>query len=342
MGAVYLAKDPRFEDFLVAIKTIYRPQSKQGPKTDRFRNEISAAYRVSHKNVVRAYEFFEQGNVRGYVMEYVNGGDLLERMEQGPFTWKETVQILKQVAAGLESIHREGINHRDLKPENIMLDQRGMAKIADFGVARLINAQTMTQDGSLVGTPKYISPEYVTTGECDHRADIYALGVIGYEMLSDQEPFQSDSRVNIVFERLESDVIPLAHLARDCDLDVIAVIEKAMSFSITKRYQTARELREDLEAVEVGKEPPHVAKDRREEDKKKDEQSGWHAPQLREDGDATRKGRDKSANSHASVKIRSDTLSLERAAILRNSAIVFIYAVLIIVAMLSSSYLLKL
>lgn len=261
MGAVYLACDPRYEDFLVALKVLYPGVIKTGEARERFRNEIVASYRVNHRNIVRAYEYFDEEDLQAYAMEYIDGGDLLERMHRGLMSTVEAINVLKQIASGLEAVHAEGIVHRDLKPENVLITKKGVVKITDFGVARLRGANTLTQEGAMVGTPKYLAPEYVETGECDRRGDLYAVGVVGYELIAGHSPFRSDSRVSLMVERLKSRAEPLHIAAPHCPSGLTQVIEKAMCIGINGRYQTAAELREDLELVEAGKEPLHAKAD---------------------------------------------------------------------------------
>lgn len=255
MGAVYLACDPRYRDFLVALKVLYPGVIKSADSRERFRNEIVASYRVNHKNVVRAYEYFDQDEVQAFAMEYVDGGDLSERMMSGTLSNIESISILKQIASGLQAVHAEGITHRDLKPENILLTKKGVVKLSDFGVARLKGAATLTQAGAMVGTPKYVSPEYIETGECDHRGDIYALGVIGYELLSGKSPFNASSRVSMLMERFEIDPNELYKLAPTYPKDLLDIILRAMSVDLNHRYSQAVEVKEDIERVERGERP---------------------------------------------------------------------------------------
>lgn len=249
MGAVYLAKDPRFEDFFVALKVLYPGVIRSRESRERFRNEIVASYRVNHKNVVRAYEYFDQEDFQAYAMEFVDGSDLSELMRKNRIEWKRAVEILHQISCGLEAIHKAGIVHRDLKPENMLIATDGTVKISDFGVARLKGSITLTQAGAMVGTPKYVSPEYIETGECDHRGDIYALGVIGFELLAGRSPFRSTTRVSMMMERFKVNLDGLPKLVPDAPRSVIAFIRKAMAVEVMNRYQTASEVVADLKAI---------------------------------------------------------------------------------------------
>lgn len=262
MGAVYLASDINYPDFQVALKILYPGVIKTREARERFRNEIVASYRVSHPNIIRAFEYFDEEEVQAYSMEYVDGGDLFQKMRNGPLSNREVLSFMKQCAAGLAAVHADGIVHRDLKPENILLTSDGTVKITDFGVARLRGASNLTQAGAMVGTPKYLAPEYVETGECDHRGDIYALGVIGYEAISGKSPFSAKSGVSLVVERLRLDVSALRSKAPHCTNGLARVIEKCMAVNVEKRYQSAADLLSDLELVEKGEEPEIARRDR--------------------------------------------------------------------------------
>lgn len=250
MGAVYLACDPRYDNFYVALKVLYPGLIRTDEARERFRSELLACYRVNHRNVVRAYEYFDQEDQQALAMEYVDGTDLLDQINNEVITYPEIIRILKETAAGLGAIHAEGIVHRDLKPENIMLNSRREVKITDFGVARLKGMISLSKSGSMVGTPKYLAPEYIETGECDHRGDLYALGIIAYELVAGRSPFKSTTGVSLMVERLRTEVDPLAIIAPDCPADLRQVIERLMSVNVNRRYQTAEEVVLDLEKIE--------------------------------------------------------------------------------------------
>ena len=255
MGAVYLACDTNHPDFQVALKVLYPGVIKTHEARERFRNEIVASYRVNHPNIIRAYEFFDLEDFQAYTMEYADGGDLFGLLRNAPLSSREVINLIKQAAMGLAAVHAEGIVHRDLKPENIMLTRKHVVKISDFGVARLKDSATLTQAGAMVGTPKYLSPEYIETGECDRRGDIYALGVIAYELISGTSPFPEDQGLSLMLERFKAGFKPLRQAAPHCPPGLVSVIEKAMSLNVNRRYQTADALVKDLELIEKGKEP---------------------------------------------------------------------------------------
>lgn len=245
MGAVFLARDTRNEGTIVALKVLYPHVSRSVEAKERFANEARVAALVKHKNVAEAIEFFESDNVCAFVMEYIDGGDLLSRMQRDGLRWDEIIDLLQQIAAGLEAMHKAGIIHRDLKPENILLTKEGVVKITDFGVARVEGSGGLTQHGLMVGTPKYLAPEYIEMGEVDQRGDIYALGVIAFELCAGRSPFRVGERRSLA-DRFKIDEEAVASLSRRCPPDLYRVIGKAMSVSLMSRYQSAGELLEEL------------------------------------------------------------------------------------------------
>ena len=258
MGAVYLACDPRHRDFLVSLKVLYPGVIRTREARDRFRNEIVASYKVNHRNVVRAYEYFDEQDFQAYAMEYVDGGDLSTFMSNGRVDPARTIDILKQIALGLDAIHNVGIVHRDLKPENILITSKGEIKISDFGVARLKGTISLTQVGAMVGTPKYVSPEYIETGECDERGDLFAVGVMGYELVSGQSPYRSETKISMMMERFKIDPEALLAEVKDCPVELAKVIKKAMAVNLAERYQKAKDLAVDLELLQRGERPSYA------------------------------------------------------------------------------------
>ncbi|MEZ4753723.1 MAG: serine/threonine-protein kinase, partial [Bdellovibrionota bacterium] len=218
---------------------------------ERFRNEISALMTIDHPNVVKALEYFDEEDFQAYAMEYVDAGDLQARMKLGPLGLKQSISYLKQIMLGLQAVHTAGILHRDLKPDNLLISSDEVIKLSDFGVARLRGAASLTLIGTMVGTPKYLSPEYVETGNCDHRGDIFAAGVIAYEMISGRSPYRSATKVSIIVERLKNRVEPLSDILPECPRVLSDIVSKAMEIDVNKRYQSAAALLMDLEKVEV-------------------------------------------------------------------------------------------
>jgi serine/threonine-protein kinase len=248
MGIVYRAIDPLLERS-VAIKTLNLTEAgDEATELDaRFRQEAKAAGRLAHPNVITVYDVGRQGHVAFMAMELLEGRDLRTVIaERGRLPVAEAIGIAAQVAEGLAYAHEQGVVHRDIKPGNIMILANGLAKIMDFGIARLRVPDVRTRTGVLLGSPKYMSPEQVLGQGADGRSDIFSLGVVLYEMLTGTPPFSGDSVSTLMYQiatatppapsRSNVEVPPM--------LDV--VIAKALAKKPEERYQSATELAADL------------------------------------------------------------------------------------------------
>ncbi|NDC39027.1 MAG: serine/threonine protein kinase [Proteobacteria bacterium] len=254
MGLVYACRHRELSGHLVAIKVLFPEVAHDKVAAARFRNEIFASYGVSHPNVVRAYEYLRDGDLVAYTMEYVGGGDLADRLgKPGKLIGiEEILNLLSQMCAGVQAIHDAGIVHRDLKPENILLSTDGQVKIADFGIARTGHGPKLTEHGGVVGTIDYVSPEYMLNSHVDWRSDIYALGVLAYEMVTGEAPFRGDSVYATMTKRLKEDPAPPSTLRPECPEELDRIILKAMSRDPEQRYQSAAEVYYDLSGLNPG------------------------------------------------------------------------------------------
>ncbi len=250
MGRVYRAVDVKTREE-VALKII-RPDIASDKRTlDRFVNEIKLAHKVSHRNIGRMYHLGEDRGIHYITMEYVPGEDLKSfirrsrRLDVGT-----TVAIAKQVCAGLSEAHEAGIVHRDLKPGNIMIDQDGNAKILDFGIARALGGQGLTEEGSVIGTPDYMSPEQVEGREADSRSDIYSFGVIIFEMVTGRTPFAADTPFVVAFKQQSERPPRPEDLNPQTPPELAGVILKCLEKDREKRYQTTHEICRDLDKIE--------------------------------------------------------------------------------------------
>jgi len=250
MGAVYRVFDKKLEEE-VALKLI-RPDIAASRKTiERFKNEIKIARKITDKHVCRMHDLGEAEGTSFITMEYVPGQDLRGLMKQtGQLSATTAVSIARQIAEGLSEAHKLGIIHRDLKPGNIMIDKDGQAKIMDFGIARSLLGKGMTGEGTIIGTPEYMSPEQVEGKEIDQRSDIYSLGIILYEMLIGRAPFEGETPFSIANKhKTEPPPVPkksIPQIPEELNKLILRCLEKDKS----KRYQTAEELVADLSAVE--------------------------------------------------------------------------------------------
>ncbi len=252
MGMVYACRHRELGGHLVAVKVLFPEVARDKIAIARFRNEIFASYGVSHPNVVRAYEYFRDGDLVAYTMEYVGGGDLAGRISPGQgLPIAETVALWKEMCAGIQAVHDAGIVHRDLKPENILLTDDGHVKITDFGIARTGHGPKLTEHGGVVGTIDYVSPEYILNSQVDWRSDIYALGILGYEMITGESPFRGDSVYATMTKRLKSDPKLPSELRPECPRELDTIIMKAMAREPENRYQSAAEIFYDLQQLDA-------------------------------------------------------------------------------------------
>jgi serine/threonine-protein kinase len=209
----------------------------------RFRHEIKLARRVSHRNVCRIHEYGEDGPLRYISMEYLQGNDLKQELrEKGPPSAEEAFDVAIQVAEGLQAIHDVGIIHRDLKTPNLMRDARGVVRLMDFGIAKEGSDQGsggLTSTGQVMGTPEYMSPEQCRGEKIDFRSDIYALGIVNYEIFTGQVPFHGDTPVATIFKHIQ-DPVPLSGgAAVRIPASAVPILLKALAKDRNGRFETA-------------------------------------------------------------------------------------------------------
>jgi tetratricopeptide (TPR) repeat protein/predicted Ser/Thr protein kinase len=267
MGAVYKARDKELDRFL-ALKVI-RPELAVHPDIlHRFKQELILARQVTHKNVIRIFDLGEADGIKFITMEYIEGQDLKHIVdEQGKLKTEESVRIMEQVCLALEAAHAEGVVHRDLKPQNIMLDKSGRISVMDFGIARSTEMGGMTQTGALLGTPDYMSPEQVMGEHVDARSDLFTMGVILYQLLTGDLPYKAETAQSSMFKRTREEPKRAIEVDPSVPKFLSDVAEKCLQIDVKVRYQSAQELREDLEAwhggtsktVTIATAPPVVA-----------------------------------------------------------------------------------
>src|SRR6202451_4922942 len=247
MGAVYKARDRELDRF-VALKLI-RPELAANPSIlARFKQELLLSRQVTHRNVIRIYDLGDADGVKFITMEFVEGQDLRSLIqEKKKFPPEEAVELMQQVCRALEAAHTLGIIHRDLKPQNIMRDKTGRILVMDFGLARTLEGDGMTQSGALVGTMEYMSPEQALGKPLDQRSDIFALGLIFYEMLTGQMAFKADSALASLIKRTQEQVAPVSDHDATIPRSVSSIVQKCLERDLELRYKTAAELLADLE-----------------------------------------------------------------------------------------------
>jgi tRNA A-37 threonylcarbamoyl transferase component Bud32 len=254
MGIVYLARDPLIGR-LVALKTFRIGYSVKDQEMEQFRirfmREAQSAGILTHPNIVTIHDVVEASDegLAFIAMEYVRGTNL-KLMLQGeqPLTLAGVLDVVSQVGDALDYAHANRVVHRDVKPANILITQEGRVKITDFGIARL-DSSNLTQEGQLLGTPNYMAPEQIQGKEVDHRADLFSLGVVLYEMLTRHKPFQGEN-LTVVSHRIVYDQFtPLRDYARDLPPGVDRILGRALEKEPARRYQRAKEMIEDLRQV---------------------------------------------------------------------------------------------
>jgi serine/threonine protein kinase/tetratricopeptide (TPR) repeat protein len=249
MGRVYRAMDTKIDEE-IALKLIKPEIVPDSKAIERFGNEMKLTRKIPHRNVCRMYDLGEEDGTYYITMEYVRGEDLKSFIRRsGQLTVSKTISIARQICEGLEEAHRLGVVHRDLKSSNVMIDGEGNARIMDFGVARSLKKKGDTGVGVLIGTPEYMAPEQVETSEVDHRADIYSLGVILFEMMTGKVPFHGDNPVSIAL--LHRKALPPSPRIFNPEIpeDLNNLILKCLEKNKEKRFKTAKETFEALKKI---------------------------------------------------------------------------------------------
>lgn len=247
MAVVYKAYD-NIDDRIVAVKILKEELLENEEFRRRFKNESKAIAVLSHPNIVKVFDVSFGDRLQYIVMEYVEGITLKEYIEQQMIiNWKETVHFVSQILLALQHAHDKGIVHRDIKPQNIMLLQDGTIKVTDFGIARFSRADTRTMSEEAIGSVHYISPEQARGEITDDKADIYSVGVMMYEMLTGQLPFQSDNAVSIAIMQLQQEAKPPREVNPSIPLGLEQITLRAMQKKRSNRYHSAAEMLLDID-----------------------------------------------------------------------------------------------
>ncbi|MDN5559484.1 MAG: protein kinase, partial [Ruaniaceae bacterium] len=227
MATVYLAHDRRL-DRDVAVKVMHPHLAESEPFILRFRREARAAARLSHPNAVAVFDQGTWGDSLYLTMEYVEGEDLRDTLRRvGALSVGEALEIIKNVLDALAAAHRRDLIHRDIKPENVLRSTDGTPKLADFGLARAVSDATQASTGTVLGTVAYLAPELVTEGAATRASDVYAVGVMLFELLTGRQPFFGDIPINVAFQHVTSSVPPVSTIVpgipREVD-DLVAAL----------------------------------------------------------------------------------------------------------------------
>ena len=247
MGSVYRARD-REVNRMVALKVIRPELTGNVAILDRFKQELVLSHQVTHRNVIRIYDLGDADGMKFITMEFVEGEDLRTLIhEKKKFSPEEAVEITQQICRALEATHGVGVIHRDLKPQNIMRDKSGRVLLMDFGLARMVEGDGMTQTGALVGTMEYMSPEQALGKNLDQRSDLFTLGLILYELLTGKMPFTAGSALASLIKRTQERAAPVHDVDGSIPGALSAIVSKCLERDPILRYQSSKELLADLD-----------------------------------------------------------------------------------------------
>lgn len=253
MAVVYKAKD-RLLNRYVAVKILRPEYTRDAQFIESFKKESQAAAGLQHPNIVNVYDVGKEGNIYFIVMELIDGRPLSDIIEEnGPLDYKNVIEIGKQVAAALSLAHKNHIIHRDVKPHNIMITKDGVAKLADFGIAKAISTSTIVNKddgGQVMGSVHYFSPEQARGKYVDEKSDVYSLGIVLYEMLTGEVPFDGENPVEIALMHINEDIKPPSQIVDNVPPALEKIILKATDKYQTNRYDNAEVMFEDLNNVD--------------------------------------------------------------------------------------------
>ncbi|MBM7868930.1 serine/threonine-protein kinase [Clostridium pascui] len=258
MAEVYKAKCHLLNRF-VAVKILKDELLKDSQFVDKFKREATAAASLSDNNIVNIYDVGSQNNIHYIVMEYVKGKTLKEFIrEKGKLNEEEAINVAIQIAKALECAHRNNIIHRDIKPHNILVTEEGLVKVTDFGIAKATNSVTITNTSKVMGSAHYFSPEQAKGSYVDARTDIYSLGIVIYEMITGKVPYDADSPVSVALKHIQEQAIPPKNIVPNISENINNMILKSIEKEPIKRYQSIKEMLQDLRKVK-NKEKINVA-----------------------------------------------------------------------------------
>ncbi|MER2027612.1 MAG: Stk1 family PASTA domain-containing Ser/Thr kinase [Solibacillus sp.] len=246
MSNVYLAHDIILSRD-VAIKILRYDLSNEEELHRRFQREALSATSLTNPNIVSIYDVGEDGDMHYIVMEYIKGKTLKQYIQEfSPLSAARSVHIMKQLTSAIAHAHENGIIHRDIKPQNILMDEEGNVKITDFGIATSLGATSFTQTNSVIGTVHYLSPEQARGGVATMKSDIYALGIVFYELLTGELPFSGESAVSIALKHLQAETPSVREFDASIPQSVENIVLKATTKDQNHRYSNAEEMEEDL------------------------------------------------------------------------------------------------
>ncbi len=255
MGVVYKAHDTKL-DRTVALKFLPSRLGTDETEKQRFINEAKAASALDHSNIcaIHSIDETDDGNLF-IVMAYYEGMSLKQKIEEGPLPLKDVVNYTIQIVSGIQKAHEKGVIHRDLKPANIFITIDDQVKIIDFGLAKAAEQALLTKSGTTLGTVPYMSPEQARGEKVDHRTDIWALGVVMYEMITRQRPFKSDYEMALVYSIIKEDPLPVTEISPEVPGSIDTIVMKCLEKDPDHRYQQMNDLIQELDQINQSPEP---------------------------------------------------------------------------------------
>ncbi|MDH3978519.1 MAG: protein kinase, partial [Gammaproteobacteria bacterium] len=253
-GTVFLVEDTVVEEQLI-LKFLNPNVSTDEEMLKRFVHELRFSRKITHKNVIRIYDFLNIGGSYAISMEYFPSHTLGQEMpNKQPLPFDKAAGWAKDIATGMSVAHQVGIVHRDLKPANLLIDDYGLLKIVDFGVASAAGSGSseLTKTGYVIGSPKYMAPEQILGKKVDHRADIYSLGVILYEMLTGSPPYTKGDQMAVMYQHVQGKCMPCTEVNPDIPPALGAIVKKAMEIDKSHRFESMDEFRAALEQAIAG------------------------------------------------------------------------------------------
>ncbi len=258
MGLVYKARDLRL-DRIVALKFLPSGLTRDLEARERFVHEAKTASALDHNNICTIYEIGETEDERIYIaMAFYEGESLKDKIERGPLGQGLVLDLVVQIAQGLTKAHEKGIIHRDIKPANVIITEDGVAKIVDFGLAKLSGQGRLTQTGKTMGTVAYMSPEQAKGEPVDHRTDIWSFGTMMYEMLTGKLPFRGEHEQSMMYSILNEEPLPMGKIANGLPVELVQIVRMALRKNPDQRYQRMDQMVDDLDSLSKGRQPEYA------------------------------------------------------------------------------------
>jgi len=251
MSNVFRAHD-RLLERTVALKILHEQFTRDEDYVERFRREARAVAQLAHPNIVTVIDRGEQDSRQYIVFEFVEGENLKEVVSRGPLAVHDALELALQVARALAFAHTRGLVHRDVKPQNVLLNEDGQAKVTDFGIARSLDVQGVTQTGTVLGTSDYIAPEQARGQKVDPKTDVYSLGVVLYELLTGEVPFSGDNFVAVAMRHVNEPAPSVLERRPDCSVRLDLAIQRAMAKDPADRFESMDDFVAELEACLAG------------------------------------------------------------------------------------------